>query len=101
MIGYAYLHTALDDHSRLAYTEILPDDRKDTDASLWHRANTWFTIHSITVRRVVTDNGAPATAHAPDATPSRSLIESRSIRALSAATYLIDLRPLPGQAWSR
>jgi hypothetical protein len=38
-IGYSYLHTALDDHSRLAYTEILPDGTKETAAAFWHRAH--------------------------------------------------------------
>lgn len=37
-VGYAYLHTALDDHSRLAYTEILADERQHTAASFWARA---------------------------------------------------------------
>lgn len=57
VIGYHYLHTALDDHSRLAYSELLADERKDTAAAFWHRANAWFTAHGITVRRVLTDNG--------------------------------------------
>jgi transposase InsO family protein len=58
VIGYAYLHTALDDHSRLAYTEILTDERKETAAAFWHRAQAWFGSHGITVRRVLTDNGS-------------------------------------------
>jgi transposase InsO family protein len=57
-LGYAYLHTALDDHSRLAYTEILSDERKETAAAFWTRAQQFFTTHGITVRRVITDNGA-------------------------------------------
>jgi hypothetical protein len=36
VIGYGYLHTALDDHSRLAYTEILADERKETAAAFLH-----------------------------------------------------------------
>jgi transposase InsO family protein len=63
VIGYAYLHTAIDDHSRLAYTEILTDERKDTAAAFWQRANTWFNNHGITVRRVLTDNGACYRSH--------------------------------------
>jgi transposase InsO family protein len=57
-LGYAYLHTALDDHSRLAYTEILDDERKETAAAFWRRAQAWFASHGITVRRVITDNGS-------------------------------------------
>lgn len=56
--GYAYLHNAVDDYSRLAYTEILPDEKKDTAAGFWDRANAFFESVGITVRRVLTDNGA-------------------------------------------
>ena len=56
--GYAYLHHAVDDHSRLAYSEILADERKETAAGFWRRARAFFASHGITVRRVLTDNGA-------------------------------------------
>jgi transposase InsO family protein len=56
--GYAYLHHAVDDHSRLAYSEILGDERKETAAAFWGRANQYFTGYGITVRRVLTDNGS-------------------------------------------
>ena len=56
-VGYAFLHHAVDDHSRLAYSEILTDERKDTAAGFWLRANAFFADHGITVRRVLTDNG--------------------------------------------
>ena len=55
--GYHYLHNAVDDHSRLAYTEILTDETKETAAAFWQRANAWFQTHGITVQRVLTDNG--------------------------------------------
>src|SRR4051794_8019743 len=55
--GYSFLHTALDDHSRLAYSEILTDERKETAAAFWIRANAYFTSCGITVQRVLTDNG--------------------------------------------
>ncbi len=58
VIGYSYLHTAIDDHSRLAYSEILADERKDTAAAFWTRAHAFFTAAGITVQRVLTDNGA-------------------------------------------
>jgi transposase InsO family protein len=57
-IGYSYLHTAIDDHSRLAYSEILPDETKNTAASFWARAQAFFTAAGITVQRVMTDNGS-------------------------------------------
>ncbi|MCW2693337.1 MAG: transposase [Mycobacterium sp.] len=56
--GYVFIHTALDDHSRLAYSELLTDERHDTAAAFWTRANAWFTDRGITVTRVLTDNGA-------------------------------------------
>lgn len=56
-MGYAFLHHAVDDHSRLAYSEILDDERKDTAAAFWTRANACFTDHGIVVKRVLTDNG--------------------------------------------
>jgi len=58
VIGYSYLHTAIDDHSRLAYSEIHADERKDTAAAFWHRAHAFFTAAGITTERVMTDNGA-------------------------------------------
>jgi hypothetical protein len=57
-IGYAYLHTALDDHSRLAYTEILADEKQETASAFWARAATWFAAAGITIARVLTDNGS-------------------------------------------
>ena len=49
----------MDDHSRLAYTEILPDERKHTAAGFWHRAAAWFAAHGIErVKGVLTDNGS-------------------------------------------
>jgi transposase InsO family protein len=58
VIGYSWLHTALDDHSRLAYTEILPDERQETAVAFWQRAQAWFVGCGIGVRRVMTDNGS-------------------------------------------
>lgn len=58
MIGYHFLHTAIDDHSRLAYTEILADEKKETASEFWARANAYFTSVGITVERVLTDNGS-------------------------------------------
>ncbi|WP_141575150.1 IS481 family transposase [Actinomadura sp. WMMA1423] len=57
-LGYGYLHNAVDDHSRLAYTEILPDETKETAAAFWQRAQAFFTDAGITVQRVLTDNGS-------------------------------------------
>lgn len=64
VIGYHYLHTAIDAHSRLAYSEVLADERKETAAAFWRRANTWFSERGITVRKVLTDNGSCYRSHA-------------------------------------
>jgi len=58
VIGWSYLHTAIDDHSRLAYTEILTDERKETATAFWTRAQAFFTATGIQVHRVLTDNGS-------------------------------------------
>jgi transposase InsO family protein len=55
--GWDYCHVAVDDHSRLAYVEVLPDERGATCAGFLHRAASWFLEqHGVTVRRVLTDN---------------------------------------------
>ena len=57
--GYVYLHSAVDDHSRLAYTEELPDEKGATAAGFWARAVAFFAAHGITtITRVLTDNGS-------------------------------------------
>lgn len=56
--GYAFLHHAVDDHSRLAYSEIHADERKETAVAFWQRAEAWFAGHGITVTAVLTDNGS-------------------------------------------
>ena len=56
--GYGFIHSAVDDHSRLAYSEILGDERKATAADFWLRARDWFAGHGVEVREVLTDNGS-------------------------------------------
>ncbi|WP_405628576.1 IS481 family transposase [Streptomyces sp. NBC_01174] len=56
--GYSYIHTAVDDHSRLAYSEIHVDEKKETATGFWTRAQEFFLSCGITVERVLTDNGA-------------------------------------------
>jgi len=52
------VHVAVDDASRLAYVEVLPDEGGGTAAQFLWRARAWFRRHGIRVRRVLTDNGA-------------------------------------------
>jgi transposase InsO family protein len=53
------VHVAVDDHSRLAYAEELPDELPATTAGFLHRAWRFYAAHGITVERVLTDNGSP------------------------------------------
>lgn len=55
-IGWDYVHVAIDDHTRLAYAEVLPNERAGTCAGFLTRAVAWFAAHGVTVRRVLTDN---------------------------------------------
>jgi transposase InsO family protein len=54
--GYDFVHAAVDDCSRLAYAEILPDEKGTTCADFWLRAAAWFAAHGVTVRQVMSDN---------------------------------------------
>jgi transposase InsO family protein len=56
--GWEHLHVAVDDASRLAYTEILPDEKKESATGFLIRALCWFERHGVTVARVMTDNGS-------------------------------------------
>ena len=56
--GYWYIHNAVDDCTRLAYSELLTDERKETAAAFWTRANAYFESVGIVVQRVLTDNGS-------------------------------------------
>jgi len=62
--GHHFLHSAIDAYSRLVYSEILADERKETAAAFWLRANAWFAECGITVRKVLTDNGSCYRSHA-------------------------------------
>ncbi len=57
-VGYAFIHTAIDAHSRLAYSEILANEQGATAAEFWDRARDFFADHGITVEAVLTDNGS-------------------------------------------
>ena len=65
-VGFEYVHIAVDDHSRLAYAEVLSDEKAVTAAGFLRRAVRFYRRYGITIERVLTDNGAAyiATAHA-------------------------------------
>jgi transposase InsO family protein len=55
-IGFDYVHSVVDDHSRFAYSEILGDEAGDTTTAFFARALDEFAAHGITVSEVMTDN---------------------------------------------
>jgi transposase InsO family protein len=56
--GWEVVHVAVDDHSRVAYVEVLADERSDTARAFVRRALAWFRRHGVCVRRILTDNGS-------------------------------------------
>jgi transposase InsO family protein len=74
--GWDFVHVAIDDHSRVAYSEVLADEKGPTCAAFLHRAAQWFhDTHGVTVRRVLTDN-----AKAYRGTHWRAVCEALQIR---------------------
>ncbi len=75
--GYAYLHSAIDGHTRLAYTESLENEQAATAVAFLNRAREWFATHGIVkIERIITDNGAchRSTAFAAAAVAPRSRV---------------------------
>ncbi len=54
-VGYEFVHIAVDDHSRLAYGEVLPDERALTAVGFLRRAIAFYARHGIQVERVLSD----------------------------------------------
>jgi len=71
-IGWEYVHIAIDDATRLAYAEVLTNEKASTAVAFLRRALAFYTAHGITVERVLTDNGSAY----------RSTIHSLACRAL-------------------
>jgi transposase InsO family protein len=82
-IGYDYAHAIVDDHSRLAYVELLDDERAPTVTGFVERALAWFADHGITAKRLMTDNAfVNARNHS-----LRALLERQGIRQLLTKPY--------------
>jgi transposase InsO family protein len=81
-IGWDHLHVAIDDASRLAYTELLPDDRKNSAVAFLSRAVAWFGRHGVAVERIMTDNGSAYRSH-----DFRHAIDAAGLRHLRTRPY--------------
>lgn len=73
--GWEYLHVAIDDASRLAYSEILPSERADSAIAFAQRALDWFARFGLSVERIMTDNGSAFKSFA-----YRDLLADKGIR---------------------
>ncbi|WP_110207458.1 IS481 family transposase [Nocardioides daejeonensis] len=63
-LGTAFVHTVIDDHSRVAYAEICTDEKAATAIGVLRRAVTWFADRGVRVERVLSDNGSAYKSHA-------------------------------------
>lgn len=63
-IGTAFLHTVIDDHSRVAYVEICSDEKAATAIGVLRRAVAWFTDRGVRIERVLSDNGSAYRSYA-------------------------------------
>ena len=78
--GWEALHVAIDDASRLAYTEILPDEKTERALGFLERALGFFARHGVRVERVMSDNGAAYKSHAFRAALARKGIRHKRTR---------------------
>jgi transposase InsO family protein len=58
LTGTAYIHTVLDDHSRLAYSEIHADETRETAVLVLRHAAAWFAARGVRIERILSDNGS-------------------------------------------
>jgi transposase InsO family protein len=64
LLGHAFVHTVIDDHSRVAYAEIHDDETAATAIGVLRRAVNWYAMRGVTVERVLSDNGSAYKSHA-------------------------------------
>jgi transposase InsO family protein len=62
-VGWEYLHLAIDDRSRVAYSEILPDEKRRSCLRFFFNALRFYRAHGVKVQRVMTDNGVSFRSH--------------------------------------
>jgi transposase InsO family protein len=81
--GYEFAHAIVDDHTRLAYVELHPDERAATVTAFVERALSWFAEHGITARRLMSDNAWSYTHNGSLA----ELLAAREIKHLRTQAY--------------
>jgi transposase InsO family protein len=81
-IGWEYLFVAVDDHSRIAFTDLYPDERKVSAEQFLRNAVAYYKSLGVTVRRLLTDNGAPFRS-----TPWKQACKELDIRHSFTAAY--------------
>ena len=79
-VGWEYVHVAIDDHSRLAYVEVLANEQGITTAAFLRRALAFFRAHGVRIRRILTDNAKNYTGHVFQALCERRAISRRLTR---------------------
>lgn len=78
-IGTAFVHTVIDDYSRVAYAEICGDEKAATAIGVLERAVAWFADRDVTVERVLSDNGSAYKSHAwRDACAELGIVHKRT-----------------------
>jgi transposase InsO family protein len=82
-LGHDYFHAVVDDHSRLAYGELLHDERAATTTAFFERALAWFASHGIQTRRVMTDGAWSYTRNRS----LRELLSDRHVRQIVTPPY--------------
>ena len=85
-IGWEHLHIAIDDYSRVAYVELLPDDRAPSVAAFLRRAVGWFRERGVRVRQVLSDNGSGYRSHRFAAMCRRLFVAHRRTRPYTPRT---------------
>lgn len=85
-IGWEFLHVAVDDHSRVAYVELLEDERGLSASGFLRRALRWFRGHGVHVRRILTDNGSGYVSHGFRATCRALHVKHRRTRPYTPRT---------------
>jgi transposase InsO family protein len=79
-IGWEYVHVAVDDHSRVAYVEVLPDQTGATTSAFLQRTVAWFARRGIRITRALTDNGSNYRSHRFHAVAARQGVRLKRSR---------------------